>query len=204
MVCRARRIRPRHSRGGATTLPPTNRTTITNAGTRISCRISAALKLIQRCGIPHTAAQVWIVASRTIALTAGRCSRRWCRGSWRRGLFPSSPELVLPPPARGLTHLSTSECTFGGIVRHYANGRTVYSGTDIAAAFNRPDPATRCESCPHERSDHRREIINPGIFDGVEAHHECEAFDGRTRTGNCKCEQFTEPPLDQACGSARP
>lgn len=77
-------------------------------------------------------------------------------------------------------------------MKRYKNGRTVYSGSDIAAAFGRPDPATRCTTCPHSRSDHRRVVIKPGMFDGVEAHYECQEPDGRTKTGDCKCEQFTE------------
>lgn len=80
-------------------------------------------------------------------------------------------------------------------MKRYKNGRTDYSGSDIAAAFNRPDPNTRCTTCPHRRSGHRRVILKPGLFDGIEEHYECQEMDGRTTSGDCKCEQFTEPEV---------
>ena len=70
-----------------------------------------------------------------------------------------------------------------------------FSGSQIAAAFNRPDPMTRCGACPHPRSDHRRVIVKPGLFDGIEVHYECEEPDGRTKSGRCKCGQFTDPAV---------
>lgn len=78
------------------------------------------------------------------------------------------------------------------IVKRFKNGVTRYSGDDIAAAFNRPAPSTPCANCPHRRGDHRRVIVKPGMFDGIEAHYECEEPDGRTKSGDCKCEQFVE------------
>jgi hypothetical protein len=73
---------------------------------------------------------------------------------------------------------------------------TVYDGDDIARAFNRPLPSTVCASCGHRRGDHRREVMKPGMFDGIEAHHECERWNGRWKIGDCPCEQFTEPEGD--------
>jgi hypothetical protein len=70
-----------------------------------------------------------------------------------------------------------------------------YTGDDIAAAFNRPLPSTKCATCRHRRADHRREIdtTSGDIFHMPEAHFECQEFDGRTITGNCKCTGFVEP-----------
>jgi hypothetical protein len=79
-------------------------------------------------------------------------------------------------------------------MKQYKNGRVQYSGDDIAAAFNRPLPSTPCTGCPHTRGAHRREIVKPGAFDGVEAHYECGKRDRRTTTGKCKCTQFVEAP----------
>jgi hypothetical protein len=70
---------------------------------------------------------------------------------------------------------------------------TRYSGDDIAQAFNRPLPSTKCANCPHRRWQHRRVVVKPGILDGVEEHFECEQWDRRTKTGFCKCVQFDEP-----------
>lgn len=80
-------------------------------------------------------------------------------------------------------------------MRQHKNGKTTYSGDDIAAAFGYPAPSTRCTDCPHARYEHRREVVTPG-FNGSETSHECQAFDGRTKTGHCKCSQFTEPAAE--------
>lgn len=75
--------------------------------------------------------------------------------------------------------------------------KRTYSGDDIAAAFNRPLPSTRCANCPHQRWQHRREVDNSSgnPFDMPESFFECEEWDRRTKTGNCKCQQFTDPAL---------
>jgi len=76
-----------------------------------------------------------------------------------------------------------------------------FSGDDIARAFNRPLPSTRCANCPHRRADHRRVVVKPGTFDGIEEHYECQEPDGRTKSGDCKCQQFTEPQADEPRGT---
>lgn len=72
-------------------------------------------------------------------------------------------------------------------------GTIKFSGDDIAAAFNQPPPSTPCATCRHRRRDHRREVVKPGLFDGIEAHHECERRDRRRKSGVCSCEEFVEP-----------
>jgi len=66
------------------------------------------------------------------------------------------------------------------------------SGSAIAAAFGRPDPYAKCVGCSHKRWQHRREILNPGTFDGLEAHYECRWPDRRTKDRVCKCAAFDE------------
>lgn len=70
-----------------------------------------------------------------------------------------------------------------------------FNGDDIATAFGQKPPSTRCAGCGHRRQDHRREILRPGGGEGSEAFHECERFDGRTKSGYCPCEKFGEPVL---------
>lgn len=76
-------------------------------------------------------------------------------------------------------------------MKAYKSGRVVFNGDDIAAAFGMAPPSTRCTTCRHERGDHRREVIAPGP-NGSDQHFECQEWDRRTKTGFCKCTQFTE------------
>ena len=71
-----------------------------------------------------------------------------------------------------------------------------YSGDDLAAAFNRPLPSAPCATCGHARGVHRREVVKPGMFDGIEEHHECRRRDRRRKGGMCPCAKFAE--LEQA------
>lgn len=73
-------------------------------------------------------------------------------------------------------------------------GNTVtFDGDDIAAAFGWPSPSTKCGDCGHDRYRHRRVIVKPGLFDGIEKRYECERRDRRRKSGICPCEQFAEP-----------
>jgi hypothetical protein len=76
-------------------------------------------------------------------------------------------------------------------------GTVRYTGDDIAAAFNRPLPSTPCAGCGHRRRDHRREVVKPGMFDGIEEHHECRRRDRRRKAGVCPCARFVEPEADR-------
>lgn len=71
-----------------------------------------------------------------------------------------------------------------------------FSGDDIASAFNRPLPSTRCRTCGHERWKHRRVITNPDLFNGSEEHFECQERDRRRKSGVCPCEAFSEPEVE--------